>query len=117
LGEHGEEASQKITELEALCKKKEDAAKKPKEEKANLEGMIHLMMGWSWRWLTSMDSTAWVRLTKMKMTMRMKTTVMRRMMMDDLDDLDDPTEVDYDVDEWFPEGGSNDRDWVIKSRF
>jgi hypothetical protein len=31
-------------------------------------------------------------------------------MMDDLDDLDDPTEVDYDVDEWFPEGGSNDRD-------
>jgi hypothetical protein len=23
-------------------------------------------------------------------------------MMDDLDDLDDPTEADYDVDEWFP---------------
>jgi hypothetical protein len=45
LSEHGEEASQKITELEALCKKKEDAAKKPKEEKANLEGMIRLMMG------------------------------------------------------------------------
>jgi hypothetical protein len=30
--------------------------------------------------------------------------------MDDLDDLDDPTEADYDVDEWFPEDGSNDRD-------
>jgi hypothetical protein len=31
-------------------------------------------------------------------------------MMDDLDDLDDLTEVDYDVDEWFPADGSNDRD-------
>jgi hypothetical protein len=28
----------------------------------------------------------------------------------DLDDLDDPIEVDYDVDEWFPEVGSSDRD-------
>jgi Fic family protein len=40
LGEHGEEASQKITELEALCKQKEDAAKKLKEEMSKLEGMI-----------------------------------------------------------------------------
>jgi hypothetical protein len=40
LGNHGEEASQKITELEALCKQKEDAAKKLMEEKAKLEGMI-----------------------------------------------------------------------------
>jgi hypothetical protein len=30
--------------------------------------------------------------------------------LDDLDDLDDPTEADYDVDEWFPENGSNDQD-------
>jgi hypothetical protein len=29
---------------------------------------------------------------------------------DDLDDLDDPTEADYDMDKWFPEDGSNDRD-------
>jgi hypothetical protein len=29
---------------------------------------------------------------------------------DDLDDLDDPTEADYDVDEWFLEDGSNDQD-------
>jgi chromosome segregation ATPase len=40
LGEHGEEASQKITELEAPCKQKEDVTKKLKEEKAKLEGMI-----------------------------------------------------------------------------
>jgi hypothetical protein len=30
--------------------------------------------------------------------------------LDDLDDLDGPTEADYDVDEWFPEDGSNDQD-------
>jgi hypothetical protein len=28
----------------------------------------------------------------------------------ELDDLDDPTEANYNVDEWFPEDGSNDRD-------
>jgi hypothetical protein len=31
-------------------------------------------------------------------------------MIDDLDYLDDPTEADYDMNEWFPEDGSNDRD-------
>jgi hypothetical protein len=31
-------------------------------------------------------------------------------MMDDSDDLDDTTEVDYNVEEWFPEDGSNDQD-------
>jgi hypothetical protein len=31
-------------------------------------------------------------------------------MMDDLDDLDDPTKAEYDMNEWFPEDGSNDRD-------
>jgi hypothetical protein len=30
--------------------------------------------------------------------------------LNDLDDLDDPTEADYNVDEWFLEDGSNDRD-------
>jgi hypothetical protein len=31
-------------------------------------------------------------------------------MMDDPHELDDLTEADYDVDEWYPEDGSNDRD-------
>jgi hypothetical protein len=31
-------------------------------------------------------------------------------MMDDLDDLDDLTEASSDIDEWFPEDGSNDQD-------
>jgi hypothetical protein len=30
--------------------------------------------------------------------------------LDDLDDLDDPIEACSDMDEWFPEDGSNDRD-------
>jgi predicted nuclease with TOPRIM domain len=39
-GEHGEEASQKITELEALCKKLREGAQKLREEKTKLEGMV-----------------------------------------------------------------------------
>jgi chromosome segregation ATPase len=40
LGEHEEESSQKITELEALCKRLREDAQKLKEEKTTLEGMI-----------------------------------------------------------------------------
>jgi chromosome segregation ATPase len=40
LGEHDEESSQKITELEALCKRLREDAQKLKEEKTTLKGMI-----------------------------------------------------------------------------
>jgi hypothetical protein len=40
LGEHGEESSQKITELEALCKRLREDAQKLRVEKTTLEGMI-----------------------------------------------------------------------------
>jgi hypothetical protein len=37
--------------------------------------------------------------------------------LDDLGDLDeDPNEGCSDVEEWFPRDGSNDRDWVTKSK-
>jgi hypothetical protein len=37
--------------------------------------------------------------------------------LDDLDGLDDdPNEGRSDMDEWFPQDGSNDRDWVIDSK-
>jgi hypothetical protein len=37
--------------------------------------------------------------------------------LDDLGDLDeDPNEGCSDVEEWFPQDGSNDRDWVAKSK-
>jgi hypothetical protein len=40
LGEHGEEANWKITELEALCKKHDEDAQKLRKENAKLEGMV-----------------------------------------------------------------------------
>jgi hypothetical protein len=40
LGEYEEELSQKITELEALCKKLRDDTQRLEEEKATLEGMV-----------------------------------------------------------------------------
>jgi chromosome segregation ATPase len=40
LGEHEEESSQRITELEALCKRLREDAQKLKEEKTTLDGMI-----------------------------------------------------------------------------
>jgi hypothetical protein len=40
LGEREEESSQKITELEALCKRLREDAQKLREENTTLEGMI-----------------------------------------------------------------------------
>jgi hypothetical protein len=40
LGEHEEESSQKITELEALCKRSRGDAQKLREEKTTLEGPV-----------------------------------------------------------------------------
>jgi hypothetical protein len=40
LGEHGEELSQKITELEALCQRLRDDTQRLEEEKATLEEMV-----------------------------------------------------------------------------
>jgi hypothetical protein len=40
LVEHEEESSQKITELEALCKRLREDAEKLREEKITLDGMI-----------------------------------------------------------------------------
>jgi hypothetical protein len=40
LGEHEDESSQKITKLEALCKRLREDAQKLREEKTTLEGMI-----------------------------------------------------------------------------
>jgi SMC interacting uncharacterized protein involved in chromosome segregation len=40
LGEHEEESSQKITQLEVLCKRLREDAQMLREEKTTLEGMI-----------------------------------------------------------------------------
>jgi hypothetical protein len=41
LGEHEEESSQKIIELEAVCKRLREDAQRLMEERTTLEGMIH----------------------------------------------------------------------------
>jgi superfamily I DNA/RNA helicase len=40
LGEHEEESSQKITELQAICKRLREDAQRLREERTTLEGMI-----------------------------------------------------------------------------
>jgi hypothetical protein len=40
LGEHGEESSRKITELEALCQRLRDVTQRLEKEKATLEEMV-----------------------------------------------------------------------------
>jgi hypothetical protein len=40
LGEHGEESSQKIIELEALCKRLREDTQRFREERTTMEGMI-----------------------------------------------------------------------------
>jgi hypothetical protein len=41
LGEHEEESSQKITEIDALCNKLREDTQRLEEEKATLEGMVN----------------------------------------------------------------------------
>jgi hypothetical protein len=171
LGEHGEEASQKITELEALCKKR-------REEKTKLEGMIEsldeLIMEFTNKYgYNHSDEVAGdededddgegdaatppatapppvlappaaapkeiiVEKDPMEMVSEQQAPKARDViladaepklpqthlfnilkrdyeespsrMMDDFDDLDEPTETDYNVHEWFPMDGSNDWD-------
>jgi hypothetical protein len=173
LDKHGEEASRKIVELEALCKQHTEAALKLMEEKAKLDGMIQsrdeqIMEMTDKYGLNHMgeniddggDATAphaavsppvpappatapkVIIVEEEQNPVEMVSehefleeveiivpeaepelpqphhfnVIMRdykeslSRVMDDLDDLVDPTEADYDVNEWFPEDGSNDRD-------
>jgi hypothetical protein len=183
LEEH-EESSQKITELETLCKKLMEDIQRSEEEKATLEGMVEsrdeLLMEIARE--TGLDRLredaeheeededvdnggdatapfataplppvppvampeevddegpvemipqreapvpheAILAGAELEMSqLRLYHVLMRDYeenplrMEDDFDDLDDdPNEGHSDVDEWFSEDGSNDRDWVIKS--
>jgi hypothetical protein len=181
LGDHEEESSRKITELEALCKRLREDAQKLREGKATLEGMVksrdELIMeivreyglnhmggnnddededdddGWdaaapptpvspAATLEENVNEEAHVEMVPeqeapvvyedvladaepelpqprlFNMIMRDYKKSPPRMMNGphELDDLDDKTKADYDVDEWFPEDGSNDRDWVIESK-
>jgi hypothetical protein len=67
LGDNGEEASQKITELEALCKRLREDAQKLREEKTKLEEWSSLAMSSSWSSPTNMATTAVMRMRMMTM--------------------------------------------------
>jgi hypothetical protein len=144
LGEHEEESSQKITELEALCKRLREDAQKLKEEKTTLEGMIQshdeLIMEMAEEYgLNRMgendddededDDDEGNTITPptpaptavpeeiIEEEAPMENDPQELDDLDYLDDLDDdPNEGHSDMDEWFPQDGSNDRDWVVESK-
>jgi hypothetical protein len=138
LGEHEEESSQKITELEALCKRLREDAQKLKEEKTTLDGMIQsrdeLIMEMVEEYgLNGMgendddededdDNEGNVVAPLAPASAAVPEEIIEEeapvengpQELDDLDDLgdldDDPNEGRPDMDEWFPQDGSNDRD-------
>jgi hypothetical protein len=71
LGEHGEEAGQKITEMEALCQRLREVAHKLKEEKTKLEGMVESHDELVMEITKKIHVPPWVRMPRMKMRMRM----------------------------------------------
>jgi hypothetical protein len=138
LGEHGEESSQKITELEALCKRLREDAQRLREERTTLEGMIQshdeLILEMAEEYgLNCMgennddededddDEGNVVAPPAPAPAVVPEEIVEEEDLMEDgpheLDDLDDLGDLDEDlnegrsdVEEWFSQDGSNDRD-------
>jgi hypothetical protein len=137
LGEHEEESSQKITELEALCKRFREDAQKLREEKTTLEGMIQsrdeLILEMAKEYgLNRMgendddededdnDEGNAIAPPALAPTVVPEEIVEEALVengpqeLDDLDDLgdldEDPNEGRSNMDEWFPQDGSNDLD-------
>jgi hypothetical protein len=133
LGEHEEESSQKITELEALCKRLREDAQRLREERTTLKGMIQshdepiLEMAEEYG-LNCMgendddededdddDNPAPAPATVPEEIVEEEDPMENGPHeLDDLVDLgdldEDPIEGRSDVEEWFPQDGSNDRD-------
>jgi hypothetical protein len=136
LGEHEEESSQKITELEALCKRLREDAQMLREERTRLEGMIQsrdeliLEMaeeyGLNYMGENNDDEDDDDEGNAVALLAPTPAAVPKEIVeaedpvengpheLDDLDDLgdldEDPNEDHSDVEEWFPQDGSNDRD-------
>jgi hypothetical protein len=144
LGEHEEESSQKIIELEALCKRMREDTYKLREENTTLEVMIpshdELILEMAEEYgLNHMgenddnededdDDEGNTIAPPAPVPAAMPEEIIEEEApvengpheLDDLDDLgdldEDPNEGHSDVDEWFHQDGSNDRDCVIKSK-
>jgi hypothetical protein len=138
LGEHEEESSQKITEREALCKRLREDAQRLREERTTLEGMIQshdeLILEMAEEYgLNHMgendeeeeeedDDEGNVIAPPARVPVVMPEEIVEEEdpvengphELDDLDDLGDldgdPFEGRSDIEEWFPQDGSNDRD-------
>jgi hypothetical protein len=135
LGEHEEESSQKIIELEALCKRLREDAQKLKEEKTTMEGMIQsrdeLIMEMTEEYglnhmgendddedddddegnAIARPAPAAVPEEIIEEEAPVENGPHELDYLDDLDDLDDdPNEGHFDMNEWFPQDVSNDRD-------
>jgi hypothetical protein len=138
LGEHEEESSEKIIDLEAVYKRLREDAQRLREERTTLEGMIQsrdeLILEMAEEYgLNRMGENdddevendddegnaitppAPVSAAVPGEIIEAKDPVENGPQeldnLDDLGDLDeDPTEGCFDVDEWFPQDGSNDRD-------
>jgi hypothetical protein len=122
LGEHEEKSSQKTTELEALCKRLREDAQNPREEKTTLEGMIQsrdeltLEMAKEYE-LNRMgendddEGEDGIFILIVEEEAPMENGLQELDDLDDMGDLDDdPNKGRSDMDEWFPQDGSNDRD-------
>jgi hypothetical protein len=143
LGQHEEESSQKITELEALGKRLREDAQKLREEKTTLEGMIQsrddLILEMTEEYgLNRMgendddkdeddDDEGNAVAPPAPTPAAVPEEIVKEVPVDngpqELDDLDDLGDLDEDpnggrsdVDEWFPQDGSNDRDSIIKCK-
>jgi hypothetical protein len=133
LGEHEEESSQKIIELEALCKRLREDSQMLREEKTTLEGMIQsrdelileMAKEYGLHRMGENDNDddegnaiapptpapAVVLEEIIKEEDPVENGPHELDDLDDLDDLDeDPNAGRSDVEEWFPQDGSNDRD-------
>ena len=133
LGEHEEESSQKITELEAVCKRLREDAQRLREERTTLEEKIQshdeLILEMAEEYgLNRMgendndddEGNAVAPLAPVPASVPEEIVEEEDPMengpqeLDDLDDLDDLDEDRNEglskVDEWFPQDGSNNRD-------
>jgi hypothetical protein len=138
LGEHGEKSSQKITELETVCKRLREDAQKLREERTTLEGMIQfhdeLILEMTEEYgLNRMEENdddedendndegdtvtppaptpAAVPEEIVEEEDPIENGPQEPDNLDDLGDLDeDPNKGRSEVDEWFPQDGSIDRD-------
>jgi hypothetical protein len=121
LGEHEEESSQKITELEAICKRLREDAQKLRVEMAEEYGLNRMGENDDDDEGNAVAPPAPTPAAVPEEIVEEEDPVENGPHeLDDLDDLgglnEDPNEGHSNMEEWLPQDGSNDRDWVVRSK-